>query len=350
MDETKKFWLCSNLVGIGPVRLKKLLESFGSLEKAFSSSYSELLNADIPKNIAIKMKEWESLPWEKEMDFCKHSGISIVTLQDKEYPALLKQVFDPPILLYVKGILPVKGSIMFAIVGTRNPSTYGLRMAEKFAEELSYYGIVIVSGMARGIDTAAHKGALKAGGTTVAVIGSGFKYCYPRENTSLAKDIAKTGAVITEFPSDIPPEPQNFPRRNRIVSGLSRGVLVTAHLAADQGREAFALPGRVDTLSSKGTNQLLKEGASLAESTEEVIDGLNLEIKKPEKKPEIQQVSLSGEERSVLACIKEKGTPNIDQLLADTGIERNKLFQALLALIVKNLITELPGKSYTIKV
>jgi DNA processing protein len=357
--ENKKFHLCAILAGLGYIRLKKLLEICGSIEKIFTLSLSELKDAGIPKGVAAKIEEWERLPWKEELEFCERNGISIITLEDKDYPAPLKQIFDPPILLFVKGVIPAEG-IPFAIVGTRNPSAYGIRMAEKFAAELAYYGFVIVSGMARGVDTAAHNGALRAAGKTVAVTGCGFRQCYPAENRKLSEAIAKSGAVITEFVSNTPPEPQNFPRRNRIVSGLSKGVLVveagqksgaliTAHLAADQGREVFALPGRIDALYSKGANQLLKEGAALVETVEEIISGLNLEIKKTSRAGEPQTPSLSADEQSVFKCIKENGRITVDGLLVNTGMGSAKLFQALLALTVKNLIAELPGKLYTPK-
>ncbi len=356
MEENKKFWICANLAGLGQVRLKKLIGIYGGIEKVFALSISELKDAGVPQKSAAKIEGWEHLPWQKELDFCQRNGISVITIQDSNYPALLKQTFDPPLVLFVKGTLPADG-IPFAIVGTRNPSVYGLKMAEKFAAELSYYGFVIISGMARGIDTAAHRGALKAGGKTVAVTGCGFKHCYPRENKKLAEKISMCGAVITEFNSEIPPQPQNFPRRNRIISGLSRGVLVveagqksgaliTAHLAADQGREVFALPGRVDMLSSKGTNQLLKEGASLVENVEEIISGLNLEIKKYAKTEKMPSTALTGEEEIVFKSIKASGRQTIDELLANVGMEQTKLFQTLLSLTIKNLIIELPGKTY----
>jgi len=205
--KNKKLWLCANLAGLGSVRLKKLLKDYGSIEKVFSLSHSELADAEIPKKLAVKIQGWEQLPWKNELDFCERNGISVITMEEDNYPALLKQIFDPPILLFVKGKIPAEG-ITFAIVGTRNPSVYGLKMAEKFATELSYYGFVIISGMARGVDTAAHKGALKGGGKTIAVTGCGFKQCYPRENERLSKEISRTGAVITEFTSETPPEPQ----------------------------------------------------------------------------------------------------------------------------------------------
>lgn len=356
MEENKKFYLCSVLAGLGPVRLTKLLQVYGRIEKIFCLSVSELKDAGIPEKIAVKIERWEGLPWQKELEFCERKGISIITLEDKDYPELLKQIFDPPVLLFVKGTLPEEG-IPFAIVGTRNPSIYGLKMAEKFAEDLSYLGFVVISGMARGIDTSAHKGALKAGGKTIAVTGCGFAQCYPAENRKLAEDIERSGAVITEFVSDVLPEPQNFPRRNRLVSGLSRGVLVveagqksgaliTAHLAVEQGREVFALPGRIDTLSSKGTNQLLKEGATLVENVEEIISGLNMEIKKPPPIKETPIPVLSKEEQTVLDYIHKNGQQTIEELLINTEMDSTKLFRILLSLTLKNLITELPGKTY----
>ncbi len=359
MEDTKKFWICSILAGLGPVRMRKLLELSGNIEKIFTFSIPELKDAGVPEKIAARIFRWENLPWKKELEFCERNGISIITIEDPNYPALLKQTYDPPILMFVKGTIPADG-IPFAIVGTRNPSAYGIRMAEKFAEDLSYFGFVIISGMARGIDTAAHRGALKAGGMTVAVTGCGFSRCYPAENRKLSEEIAESGAVITEFVSDTPPEPQNFPRRNRIVSGLSKGVLVveagqqsgaliTAHLAAEQGREVFALPGRIDTLSSKGANQLLKEGAALVENIEDIINGLNMEIKNPARSEKPQAPGLSEDEEAVFSRIRSSGRQTIDELLLNTGIDSTKLFRILLNLTAKELITEPPGKSYIVR-
>ncbi len=357
MDD-KKFWICLSLAGMGPVRTKRLLETCGAVEKIFRLSFSELEEAGIPGKIARNIIEWENLPWKRETDFCVQNGISVVSIQDEEYPASLKQIFDPPSFLFVKGALPADNSILFSIVGTRNPSSYGIKMAEKFAEELTYCGFVIVSGMARGIDTAAHNGALKAGGRTVAVTGCGFGQCYPPENRNLSKRIEASGTVLTEFLSDTPPEPGNFPRRNRIVSGLCRGVLVveagqksgaliTAHLALEQGREVFALPGRIDALTSKGANQLLKEGASLVESPNEIIAGLNLEIKKPPSRESKTPGGLNEREKAVYGKIAGRKKITIDELLEDTDMGQTQLFQTLVSLTVKNLITELPGKIYT---
>ncbi|MCX8082321.1 MAG: DNA-processing protein DprA [bacterium] len=360
MSDTKKFWICAVLAGLGPVGAKKLLEVYGNIEKIFNLSVKEIKEAGIPLNTAENINNWERLPWKQEIEFCRKNNITLVSIDDTSYPRLLREIHNPPILLYVKGNLPSDNDICLAIVGTRNPSIYGLKMAEKFAEQLSFYGITVVSGMARGIDTAAHRGALRTGGKTVAVLGCGMKYCYPVENLSLSKEIEKTGAVITEFPSYIKPKPENFPRRNRIVSGMSRGVLVieagqrsgaliTANLALEQGRDVFAIPGRADDITSKGTNQLLKEGAILVESVNDILDALNLKITKKENKDEEKTLILSEMERKILNRIPLGTKVCLEEILMNIGIEQHLLFQSLLSLITKGIIIELPGKFYTRK-
>lgn len=360
MDETKKFWVCALLAGLGPTGVKKLLEVYSSIDKIFNLSVKELREAGISVKTAENIVRWETLPYKEEIRFCEENNISIICLDDPLYPRLLKEIYNPPPILYVKGTLPDNNDICIAIVGTRNPSLYGMKMAERFAEQLSSYGIVVVSGMARGIDTAAHRGALKTGGKTVAVTGCGFKYCYPAENLSLSKDIAKTGAVITEFPSYIKPKPENFPQRNRIISGMCKGVfvieagqksgaLITANLALEQGRDVFALPGRAEDLTSKGTNQLLKEGAILVENVEDILEVLNLEIKKAESKKQKITENLTETEKTILHSIPCGVKISIEELITETGLTQPVLFQTLLALITKGFILELPGKLYTRK-
>lgn len=361
MDENTKFWLCAVLAGLGPSGARKLIDRYGSIKNVFSLSVKELRDSGIPLKTAENIARWKQLPWEEEIKFCKENNISLISIDDNLYPRLLREIHNPPLLLYVKGTLPSDSDICVAIVGTRNPSLYGIRIAEKFAEKLSLYGITVVSGMARGIDTAAHKGALKGGGRTVAITGCGFRYCYPAENRLLLEEIAKKGAVATEFPSFIKPKPENFPRRNRIVSGMCKGVLVveagqksgaliTADLALEQGREVFAIPGRADDLTSKGTNYLLKEGAILVEEVEDIIEALNLEIKSPEKKKEeSSDLLLTETEKIILEHIPSGKQINIDELSINTGIKHSLLFQSLVSLIAKGFVVELPGKFYTRK-
>ncbi|UCB57420.1 MAG: DNA-processing protein DprA [Candidatus Omnitrophota bacterium] len=219
------------------------------------------------------------------MRFPSSNKIKTLSLNDKEYPANLRYIYSPPLALYVKGNILAEDSIALAIVGSRKASYYGLKNAESLGFKLASQGITIISGLARGIDTAAHRGALAAGGRTIAVLGSGLNIIYPRQNKGLAEEISKNGAVISEYAQDTPPLRQNFPRRNRIISGLSLGVvvveaakrsgaLITADFALEQGREVFALPGKIDSFTSAGTHELIKDGAKLVESTEDIIEEL----------------------------------------------------------------------------
>jgi DNA processing protein len=353
--EEKKFLICAKLAGLGPVRLKKLIGMRGSLEKVFTLSAEELKAAGIPLKIAEKVCGWNKLPWREEIASCKKKGIRIITMDDREYPFLLKQIFDPPYMLYVKGHLPLSDNNI-AIVGTRNPSFYGIKMAEKFAMELAYCGFTVVSGLARGIDAAAHRGALKIRGKTVGVLGSGFGHFYPHDNLRLSEEMAEKGAVITEFSFSSKPEPSHFPLRNRIVSGMSRGVLVieagqksgaliTANLAAEQGREVFAVPGQIDNLFSKGVNRLLKEGAALAEDTRDILDSLNMEAEKIQTFPTMHKKELSAGEKKIMEVIGS-GKKHIEELLVLTGMSHAELSGCLIGLIIKKILVEMPGKMY----
>lgn len=356
--EEKKFWICANLSGLGPVRLKKLLDMQGSIEKVFQLSFTQLREAGVPQKVAKKMAEWRELPWQEEIAFCKKNNIRIVTVQDGEYPFLLKQIYDPPYILHVKGFLHAADNTL-AIVGTRNPSFYGLKMAEKFAMELAYYGFTIVSGLARGIDAAAHRGALKGEGRTIGVLGSGFNHFYPYDNLNLANEIKEQGAVVTEFPFSARPEPQHFPLRNRIVAGMSQGTLVieagqksgaliTANLAADQGREVFALPGQVDNIFSKGVNQLLKEGAALVEDVQDIFDNLNISIRHNCSKQQETGENLTAGEKRIIEAIGS-GKMHIEELASVTKTSCAELSNLLVNLLLKKLIVELPGKIYAKK-
>lgn len=215
----------------------------------------------------------------------KENKTRTLSLLDKDYPANLKYIYDPPSILYIKGNILPEDTIAVAVVGSRRATYYGLKNAENLGFQLAAGGITIISGLARGVDSAAHRGALKARGRTIAVLGSGLNKIYPRENEELVEEIAQNGAVISEFALDTPPLRQNFPRRNRIISGLSLGVvvveaakrsgaLITANFALEQGREVFALPGKIDSFTSKGTHDLIKQGAKLVESIEDIIEEL----------------------------------------------------------------------------
>lgn len=277
------------ILDIGTFRLKKLLEFFGQPQNIFGVPQERLTRVcGIGPKIAQKIRSIKKEDIDKEISLAKNLGLKIVTLDDPDYPENLKNIADPPIILYLKGELEKEDNFSLAIVGSRRASFYGLSLAEKFAFQLSENGFTIISGLARGIDSRAHQGALKYKGRTLAVIGSGLNNLYPSENQALAEKIAQNGAVISEFPLQTPPFKQNFPRRNRLISGLSLGVLVveaarnsgaliTADFALEQGREVFALPGKIDSDTSFGTNALIKDGAKLVSAVEDILEEFTLQ-------------------------------------------------------------------------
>jgi len=278
-----------NLTGcIGYIRFKTLLDYFTSSSRIVSSSKSELMKAEgITSNIADTILRVSKEDVEEELKLIDKYGVSIIDINHKDYPRSLTNIYSPPILLYVKGRLLKEDELSVAVVGSRKATYYGLSTAERFSYELSSRGITIVSGMARGIDTASHKGVLKAGGRTIAVLGSGLACIYPPENKGLSEEIARNGAVISEFPMKMSPNRINFPRRNRIVSGLSLGVvvvevaeksgaLITADLALEQGKDVFAVPGEVKSDTSIGANNLIKQGAKLVDNVDDILEELNI--------------------------------------------------------------------------
>ncbi|MDP8233692.1 MAG: DNA-processing protein DprA, partial [Candidatus Saelkia tenebricola] len=243
----------------------------------------------ISKNIAENITSCESTyNIDKELELIEAQGVEVLTIFDKSYPEMLKEIYDPPVVLYVKGILSDKDDLSLGVVGSRKCTQYGIRATKELVASLKDYEITIVSGLARGIDSVAHKAALENKLRTIAVLGSGLGCIYPLENAKLANDIALSGAVISEFPFETKPLKQNFPRRNRIISGLSKGIvvieaaqrsgaLITVDFALEQGRDVFAMPGPVDSESSYGTNRLIKQGAKLIDSAEDILSELGLE-------------------------------------------------------------------------
>ncbi|MFC1674484.1 DNA-processing protein DprA [Candidatus Omnitrophota bacterium] len=356
-----------NLVGeIGGIRLNKLLRYCGGHEDILKSPCAKLAGIfGIGERIAQKIRSIKLQDIDREFSLAGELGLKIVTLEDAVYPQNLKEIPDPPIVLYVLGQLQKDDSDSLAIVGSRRASFYGLSCAEKFAGDLSAYGITVVSGMARGIDTSAHKGALKAGGRTIAVIGSGFKHIYPPENKGLAGQIAGSGAVISEFPMDARPLPQNFPRRNRIISGLSKGVLVveaarnsgaliTADFALEQGRDVFALPGKVDSGTSLGTNGLIQQGAKLVSCVEDIVEEFApylrfLRVKNEEALPKEalrnRLKDLSLEESALYELIAKDPTP-LDEISEKSQLDIPVISELVLRLQITGLIRQLPGQQF----
>jgi DNA processing protein len=288
-----KFWIALHfLPDIGPVRARKLLSVFGNPETIFQMSLSELKSVEgFSEERARRITnftQWDRV--QRELDTTLQKKVQLITFHDRAYPDSLKFIPDAPLILYVKGEIMDIDRYAVAIVGSRRATDYGIRTAETISYNIASYGLTVVSGMARGIDAASHRGTLKAKGRTIAVLGSGIDVPYPSENKGLMNTIAFSGAVISEFPLGTSPLKENFPRRNRIISALSLGVLVveaavdsgsliTVAYALEQGKEVFALPGNITSRNSKGTNNLIKSGAKLVESAEEIIDELRPQIK-----------------------------------------------------------------------
>ena len=344
-----------NRVNISPQKKRSIISHLNNPEEIFKVKRSDLENFSFlnKEDIDKILKERNSSWLKKELTLIKQEGIEVIDIFSNSYPELLKEIPVPPLVLYIKGRKEVCQKNCFAIVGTRIPSLYGLSMASRFAYTLACVGLVIVSGLARGIDTAAHKAALK-GGETVAVLGSGLLNLYPRENKKLAREIEKRGAVISEFPLTTPPLKENFPRRNRIISGLSQGVLVveatkrsgaliTARLACEQNREVFSLPGKVDSPLSSGPHTLIKQGAKLVDSVEDILEELNIKFV-----PSQEKMNLNPEEEKVLATIGEGGVC-LEEIISKSLLVRELVNKALLTLQLKGFIKEV-RPSYFVRV
>ncbi|MBN2569498.1 MAG: DNA-processing protein DprA [Deltaproteobacteria bacterium] len=368
-DELLKYWIALKFVpDVGNVIFKNLVCALGSPSNVFHASVSDLTGVDhVTKKVAHQIKEFND--WarvEKELIQASKSNISIITSSDTLYPKNLLNTYDYPPFLYVKGHLFEK-DINVAVVGSRLASTYGKFITERLCRELAMSGITIVSGMARGIDSAAHTGALAGKGRTIAVLGSGIDVIYPPENRKLYDKIAATGAVITEFPLSTEPSGPNFPARNRIISGMSLGVivaeanersgsLITARFALDQGRDVFAIPGSIDSPGSKGTHRLLREGAKLCENIDDVLEEIlpqvdivpSISKEDSSRDSNIFKDSLDGSESAVLSKIGKRPV-HIDTLIPLTGCSTSDLLNILLSLELKGYIEQLPGKTFIIK-
>jgi DNA processing protein len=299
---------------------------------------------------------------ERELSLLREVGGRVITLKDEEYPKRLKDIYDPPALLYVRGELKKEDEFAISIVGSRKTTPYGRWFTEKVSQELARHGVTIVSGMARGIDSLAHWGAISGGGRTIAVLGCGVDVIYPSENRNLFAKMIDRGAILSEFPMGSPPEGGHFPRRNRIISGLSLGVvvvqaseksgsLITAGYALEQGREVFAVPGNVGTESSRGTHRLIKEGAKLVESSEDILEEILPQWKggrETTPKVEIPRPDLTEEEKVLYELLGE--TPlHIDVMIRESRLDPGKVSSLLLNLELKGLVSQWPGKCFSKK-
>ena len=367
-------WLALSLTpGIGASRGRKLVQLFDGVENLFKSSLTELEAAGLPAASAQSLALGKSLELAAdELDRVKSMGASVVPLDAGNYPKRLQEIYDPPLVLYLNGNAEVISQVGLAVVGTRHPTPYGSGIAERLTSDLAARGLVIISGMARGIDTAAHRGALNGHGKTVAVWGTGIDVTYPKENQKLADQIlASGGAIISEFPLGTFPAPQNFPIRNRIISGMSIGVLVieageysgtrvTARCALEQGRDVYAVPGNVTNKLSWGPNTLIKQGAALVATWEDVWEALPADIRlaltppEPSASSEPGTASLFGgpnlppDEQKIFAVLRADEPTHIDELVERlvAQLSSSQIFAALFELELSGRIRVLPGKYY----
>ena len=383
MTRERADWVALNMVrGIGPRLANQLLREFGSPGNVFSASRVLLERRGLKPEIIRELHDSEApARADAEIERLEQLGIELVTLADAEYPALLREIHDPPIVLYARG--PWRAAISrpcLAVVGSRRSSSYGVNAAGSLSRELAASGLTIVSGLARGIDAAAHRGALEAGGVTIAVVGTGLESTYPVEHRRLADEIATTGAILSEFPLGTPPLPQNFPYRNRLLSGLSFGVLIveaaehsgsliTARLASEQGRDVYAVPGNITSQTSFGPNYLIKDGAKLIQCGRDILEELPIAVRhhlagpasvSPPTNPDdtvkpiqtgpiqtsIDAVLLTPAEAIVIELLSPDVPAHIDQLLIAARLTSPEMMNALLGLEMKDRIIQLPGKSF----
>jgi DNA processing protein len=363
MTEQDAYIALNMMERIGPVGVRSLVSVLGSANAIFDASEKALQQADGigPELARSLMRQRDHVRLEAELEHAAETDTRLITPLDEEYPDALRQIHDPPLALYIKGRLRPTDRHAVAVVGTRRATHYGMDSARKLSYQLGKAGVCVLSGLAVGIDTASHEGALRAGGRTVAVIGSGFDHIYPEENRDLADRISEHGAVLSEFPFSRKPDKTTFPMRNRIVSGLSKGVLVieagqrsgaaiTANQALSQGRSVFAVPGRIDSYASMGTNYLIKQGAYLVTGVRDILEHFEMLFPQNtgasdetcEDSPALS-VALSTDESTVVNVLK-KGELGVDVLIRESGISPSKIASLLVALELKRVVRMLPGQ------
>ena len=372
ITEEEMHWLALRLVpGLGARVAMRLVTNFGSATGVFRASSSELeslkVSSQVVRNIAAGTVFEEAI---QEAEKARQLGATLISVRDVGYPPLLKEIFDPPLLLYARGDISLLGAPSVGMVGTRRPTAYGRAMAARLAGDLGARGLVIVSGLARGIDSSAHQGCLDAGGKTIGVLGCGIDVVYPSENKKLFAAIAEKGLLLSEFPLGAFPAPQNFPIRNRIISGLSLGLivveaaqysgsLITARLAMEQNREVFGVPGSITNQYSWGPHVLIKQGAKLVQDWQDVVEELPATVRESLISPLLSGAtksydqasllaeSISGPEKAVYDLLKVDEAVHIDTILdALPNLTSSEVLAYLLELEFKNLVRQLPGKNF----
>ena len=357
MNEDTKYWIGFNLVkGIGPVRLEKLLHYFGDIRTAWTARSYELEAAGLNKTLQNRMMEIRNrISLEDQLKSIQDMGIQVITWGDSDYPERLRQITQSPYILYIKGNLVPEDIWSVAIVGTRRFSQYGRQITENLAYTLSNNGITIISGLARGVDGIAHQVALNTGGRTIAVFGSGLDIIYPPEHRDLASKISKNGALISDYPLTTPPDGSNFPPRNRIISGLAKaiiiieagersGALITATFAAEQGREVFAVPGKITAPLSKGTNLLIKQGAHPMLDPQDVLDLLNMTLLVDQK---VVQKSLPSDPKEALLYQVVGDEPlHVDEICSQVKLPIEEVTSTLALMELKGMVRKIFGMRY----
>ena len=361
MTRTEAYLVLNSLRLVGPVRVRKLRAVFGPVEGLFSQPTQRLAGVEgIGQAVAESIRDWErTFDLAAELQKIRQLGLRVVDFQDPDYPPILREIHDPPLVLYYRGNLEAVKGACIGVVGTREASGYGIDLAKKLGYQLAFAGIGVISGLARGIDTAAHQGALAAKGKTAAVLGCSLDQIYPAENEALAEKMAEAGGcVLSEFCLGTPPDRQTFPMRNRVVSGLSQGLLVieaarasgamiTARQALEQGRQVFAVPGRVDQPQAGGCHQLIKDGARLVESVEDVLAEFEFLLPRSEMPaPLPPQGDLKDEEKKILEALG-RDELQVDVLTRKCGLPSPVVSATLLKLEMKRRVRQMPGKVFT---
>ncbi len=362
-------WLALALTpGLGARTAGKLLREFGSPDAIFNASLTALEGQRLPAAVAQALHSRRPLSdAAKELAQVQAAGCRLLTWDEPEYPARLREIYDPPPLLYVRGNIELLNRHLISIVGARRPTPYGNQMAERISKDLADRGLVISSGLARGIDASAHKGALNsATGATIGVLGCGIDVVYPKENKKIFEQMEQRGAIISEFPIGTFPAPQNFPIRNRIIAGMALGVvvvegaqysgsLITARLAMEFGREVFGVPGHVTQPSSFGPNQLIKQGAKLVTGWEDVVEELPTPVRAElmpvesvshEERAALVEGSLSPTERPLYALLSLDEARHVDELVELSGLTSSEVLAALFDMELRSVIRQLPGKQF----
>ena len=362
MQDREAYIVLNMIEGLGPVTVRRLIDCLGSPKAILDADREALMEArGVGEKLALKIVvQRDSIDPDEEIKKAKESGARIITPLDDEYPEALKAIHDPPLALYVRGRLLPEDAKALGIVGSRSTSHYGLSAADRLAYQLGQVGFTVVSGLARGTDTAAHAGALKSGGRTIAVLGSAMDCLYPQENEALADKIAKQGAVISEYPMGRQADRMTFPYRNRIISGLSMGVLLiesdvkggsmhTMDAAMEQGRTVFALPGRIDSPGARGPHKLIKSGAKLVERLDDILEEYEFLIPDAEREaPEDEaaarpDVPMTETETAIVEALWKEPL-DVDSLARDVGLKSHELSGLLLGLEMKRVIRMLPGR------